>query len=295
MSVINAYFSWRFRRQYRTLTAGDRPRTYYVHVPTKLDLRKPAPLVLALHGASMNGALMAWFCGLNEKADEAGFIVVYPDGIGSRSSYYWNAGNCCGEAVQSKVDDVAYIHALLNDLNSQFNVDSRQVFVTGMSNGAMMAYRLASEMSDRIAAIAPVAGTMGLEVCHPQRPVSVLHFHGTEDNFIPLNGGRGSSSTTGVHHHSVAHSIQAWVQADGCQAAPTVEKLSGSANDGLIATRSTFSGGRNGSEVVLVVIEGGGHTWPGRKPRTRALGRSMMAVSANDLMWDFFQKHPMCD
>jgi polyhydroxybutyrate depolymerase len=162
-----------------------------------------------------------------------------------------------------------------------------------MSNGAMMAYRLASELSGRVAAIAAVAGTMATEDCRPQRPVPVLHFHGTLDEYVPFAGGKGPRSISGAHHRSVEQTIGAWVRANGCREEPTIEELPDRAKDGLKVTRRTYAGGRDGAEVVLVVIEGGGHTWPGRQPGTRVLGRTTMSVSANDLIWDFFQRHPL--
>jgi polyhydroxybutyrate depolymerase len=159
-----------------------------------------------------------------------------------------------------------------------------------MSNGAMMAYRLAAELSDRIAAVAPGSGTMTTDIGQPQRPVSVLHFHGTADEFIPYTGGRGSRSIFGTSHPPVEDTIRAWVRANGCDETPTTDVLAGG-GDGLRVTRRTYGSGRDGSEVVLVVIEGGGHTWPGKKPTAAVLGRSTLSVSANDLMWEFFRRH----
>src|SRR5690349_19334249 len=124
--LIKAFFAWRVRRHTRSLTVGGRKRTYHDHVPPGYDPRDPAPVVLALHGATMSGPLMAWFCGLNAKADQAGFLAVYPDGTGTRRSYFWNAGDCCGPAVRAGVDDVAFIDALLDDLAGAYHVDPRR-------------------------------------------------------------------------------------------------------------------------------------------------------------------------
>jgi polyhydroxybutyrate depolymerase len=293
MWLLNAFLAWRARRQARSLTVGGRKRTYHVHVPPGYGRHKPAPVVLALHGATMTGPLMAWFSGLDRKADEAGFLAVYPEGTGGRWSHYWNGGDCCGPAVRADVDDVAFVDALLDDLAGAYDVDPRRVFATGVSNGAMMAYRLASELSGRVAAIAPVAGTMATETCQPQRPLSVLHFHGTEDEYVPFAGGKGRKSLTGVHHRSVEHSVRAWVRANGCREEPATETLPDRARDGTTVAIKTYGGGGGGAEVVLVVIEGGGHTWPGREPGTRVLGRSTRNVAANDLMWEFFERHPL--
>ena len=128
---------------------------------------------------------MARWSGLSEKSDRSGFVVVYPNGTGTTSLFlYWDAGGVRGRPS----DDVGYVAKLLDDLATVVNVDSRRVYATGMSNGAMMCYRLASELSDRIAAIAPVAGTMAIETCRPGRPVPVLHFHGTKDGLVLFDG-----------------------------------------------------------------------------------------------------------
>ncbi len=293
MRLLNSFLGWRARRNTHSLSVGGRTRTYVVHAPPGLDPHKPAPVVLALHGATMTGPLMAWFSKLNAKADAAGFIVVYPNGTGERSSYFWNAGNCCGEAARSNVDDVAFVRAVLDDLGAVRRVDPKRVFVTGMSNGAMMAYRIAAELSDRIAAVAPVAGTVACGDRRPTRPVPVLHVHGTEDEYVPFGGGRGPKSISSVPHRSVADTIAAWVSANGCRTEPAaVEDLPDRTGDGTKVTRTTYRGDAAGAEVVLVTVEGGGHTWPGR-PGSAALGRSTRDVSANDLIWEFFERHPL--
>jgi polyhydroxybutyrate depolymerase len=263
-----------------------------VHVPKGHAEKTSMPVVLALHGATMNGPMMAWFTALNDKADEAGFLAVYPNGTGKRSSFFWNGGKCCGSAVKENVDDVAFIDALLDDLAEAYSVDARRVYATGMSNGAIMAYRLAAELSDRIAAIAPVAGCMGTEIGTLARPVSVLHFHGTKDEFVPFEGGKGPKSITGTNFLSVDQSVGMWVKANGCDGQPQVDVLS-KEGDKMTVSRRSYGPGKDGAEVVLVVIEGGGHTWPGQKSPAKILGASALNISANDLMWEFFEKHPM--
>lgn len=269
-------------------------RSYLMHIPPQYDGSAPSPVVLAFHGGATNGEQMVQFCGLSDKADEAGFIVVYPNGTGENDvSLTWNAGNCCGYALRNEIDDVGYVRLLLNDLAGVVNVDANRVFATGMSNGGMMAYRLASELSERIAAIAPVGGPMGTEECDPQRPVPILHFHGTNDEFAPFEGGQGRKSVSGTDFYSVEHTLQAWIKANGCPAEPQVTKLPDKVADGTSIERAVYGPGREGSEVVLITIHGGGHTWPGRQPRLWFLGKSTEQISANDLMWEFFQKHPL--
>jgi polyhydroxybutyrate depolymerase len=293
MRITDLYFSWWLHPgKIRTLSVGGLNRTYLVHVPEGHDPKTPMPVVLALHGATMNGPMMAWFSGLNQKADAAGFIAVYPNGTGSFSSFTWNGGDCCGSAVQNKIDDVAFINTLLDDLMGSYQVDTQRIYATGISNGAVMAYRLASELADRIAAIAPVAGSMGTEIGQSRRPVSVLHIHGTLDEFIPFLGGKGKKSITSTQFWPVDHSIGSWVKSNGCDENPKIDLLSKS-GDEMTVTRKTYAADKDGTEVVLVVIDGGGHTWPGMRSPARTLGASAMNISANDLIWDFFEKHPI--
>jgi len=176
----------------RTLMIGEQKRTYLVHIPKKYDPKKPTPVVLALHGAAMNGPMMAPFSGLNKKSDDAGFIVVYPSGTGTGPFLTWNAGGLLGKMAEGKADDVAFISKLLDDLATVVKVDEKRVYATGISNGGMMCYRLAAGLSDRIAAIAPVAGTIAIKESKPKRRVPVLHFHGTRDTFVPFEMAKGS-------------------------------------------------------------------------------------------------------
>jgi polyhydroxybutyrate depolymerase len=122
--------------------------------------------------------------------------------------------------------------------------------------------------------------------------VPVLHFHGTKDEYTPFLGGKGERSLSGTHFHSVEHSIKTWVKLNGCDENPKIELLS-KVDDEMKVTRTTYAKGRNGAEVALVVIDGGGHTWPGMPPPTKVLGKSALNISANDLMWAFFEKHKL--
>lgn len=236
---------------------------------------------------------MVRFSGMSEKADEAGFVAVYPSGSGRLEKVLtFNGGNCYGYAQLQKIDDVAFTRALLDDLAKALPIDEKRIFATGMSNGGIISYRLASELSERIAAIAPVGGPMGTETCQPKRPVPVMHFHGTDDKFAPFKGGKGEDSLTGTPFYSVEHSINAWVKANGCDEKPTETELPDKVDDGTRVTRKAWANGREGSEVVLFEIQGGGHTWPGRLAAVKFLGTSTRDINANDLMLEFFQKHP---
>ena len=285
-----------------TLSFGGLERSYYVHVPPSYDGSRPFPLVLVFHGGGSNAKSWIDFCGLNETADKQGFIAVYPDGTGhiveGHEVYGWNGGPHRpggGKPHLDKIDDIGFTNAVLDDVERSTKVDAKRVFATGMSMGAIMAYRAASEISDRIAAIAPIAGSMGTETCDPKRPVSILHIHGTEDPAAPYQGGKGKLDTTGTIYLSVDHAIKAWTKADGCNPVPETDILPDTTQDGTTATRQIYAGGKEGSEVVLITVNGGGHTWPGRElgPEIRdLLGISSKDFSANDLMWEFFEKHP---
>lgn len=281
----------------RTLRVGDRTRTYRIYVPERRDPAQPGAVVVAFHGGGGNADSMIRLSGLNAKADEAGFIVVYPYGSarsGERQLTF-NAGLVGGFAKARNIDDVGFTRALLDDLERVVRVDPDRVFATGMSNGAMMAYRVACELSDRIAAIAPVGGPMGTDDCRPLRRVPVMHFHGTADELAPFAGGFGRLPTGGkgvTDFPSVAESIRWWTKANGCAPEPVVEHLPDTASDGTRVIKRTWRGDEKGAEVVLVEIEGGGHTWPGMPPLVDFLGPSTRDVSANDLMWEFFSRHP---
>lgn len=276
----------------RTLQHGGRKRTYRIHIPAKYDPAQPTPVVLALHGAAMHGAAMIDFTRLTVKADEAGFIALFPSGTGVWPFLVWNAGGLF-ENVAGDVDDVAFIGALLDDVVGLAHVDESRVYACGLSNGAMMCYRLAAELADRFAAIAPVAGTVALAESHPTRPVPVLHIHGTADTLVPFkpvapdDAGRKPKLP---QLRGVEASIDIWVQLNGCDSQPVREVLS-KADESPKVTRFTYGHGKEGAEVVFVVIEDGGHTWPGVPPPVGFLGKTAMNISANDLIWEFFKKH----
>jgi polyhydroxybutyrate depolymerase len=156
----------------------------------------------------------------------------------------------------------------------------------------MMAHRLAIEHSDRIAAIATVAGTLAVDKCEPQRPVPVLHFHGTADPLVPFDG-LPEKAMKPLQFKSVDETIAAWVKADGCPSQPVVEEIPEKAHDGMKITKKTYGPGSDRAEVVLFTIEGGGHTWPGVDLKLPFLGKTTQNIAATDLIWDFFQKHPI--
>jgi polyhydroxybutyrate depolymerase len=275
----------------RTLTVEGLERHYLVHIPQTYDPQTLTPVVLALHGAGMDSSTMVWFCGLNQQSEQSGFVVVYPSGTGVGPFRAWNAGGFSGKLAERRANDVAFIRRVLDDLSTVVNVDAKRVYACGMSNGGMMCYRLAAELSDRIAAIAPVAGTMAIDDVRPQRPVPVIHFHGLQDDIVPF-APKNNKVPPFLRLKGVEESIQTWVALNGCHEQPRTETISREGDETKV-TRTTYSGGKDGAEVVLVVIENGGHTWPGQPPLVKFIGKSARNISANALMWEFFQKHPL--
>jgi polyhydroxybutyrate depolymerase len=246
------------------------------------------PVVLVLHGAVMNGPLMEWFCGMSKKADEAGFIAVYPNGTGPAGALLtWNAGLFPGGLNPNRTDDVAFIRKVLDDLATVVSIDRKRVYASGMSNGGMMAYRLAVEMPDRIAAVAVVCGILCVENAEPKCPVPVLHFHGTKDGLIPFEGTKNGGGP--YRFPSVMENLKIWCKSNGCSDTPTETELP-TKEDKLKVIRKDFRTGEEKAPVILYVIEGGGHTWPGMERHAAFLGATTKNISANDLMWDFFRR-----
>lgn len=273
----------------RSIESGGRKRQYIVHVPPKYEPERPAPVVLALHGAAMSGAMMVKFTGLNETADREGFIVVYPNGNGSGSFLTWNAGGFSARMAENRPDDVVFVAAMLDDLAKLLSIDQKRIYACGMSNGGMMCYRLAAELSDRIAAIAPVAGTIAIDKSEPKRPVPVLHIHGRKDRIVPYEG-PDARFPAFMKFKGVEDSVMTWVGIDGCEPEPDVEVISKQGDD-MKVVRKTYANGKDGTSVVLIVLEEGGHTWPGRSAPIRFVGKSSRSISANDLIWGFFRQH----
>ena len=232
-------------------------------------------MVIDLHGRHGSAAGQALLSNLDAVAEANGFVVVQPQGEGGDAT--WNAGLCCGGAQQAEVDDVGAIAALLDHLEAIACVDADRVFATGISNGGFMAHRLACALSDRIAAIAPVAGGNLMLVCAPERPVAVFHFHGLDDFVVPYAGFGGFAS--------IPDSTAAWATRNGCDAAPAVFF------DEADVRCERWSSCDAGATVQLCAVEGGGHTWPGG-PDLIGLGATTRTISASAMMWSFFEAHP---
>jgi polyhydroxybutyrate depolymerase len=259
-----------------------------LYVPASLD-SAGAALVVALHGGGGNAANLERTVGLNALAEREGFLVAYPNGSGRLDEVLltWNAGNCCGFALDQAVDDVGFLRALVDELQTAFPVDRRRIFATGMSNGGMMSYRLACEAADVFAAVAPVAGALNVEDCEPSQPVSLLAIHGTADQHVAFEGG---PPTVKADPHarvdrSVHYAMTFWAARNGCGLEPAASR---SGN----VMHEVYPDCSPGLGVELLAIEGGGHAWPGATRFSPQGDEPYPDLDASLAIWEFFQAHP---
>lgn len=281
------------------LMLGEVKRSYLVRVPPRAAPGVALPVVLNFHGGGGDAKTQKWYSRMDEAADRDGYIAVYPNGTGGLGERFntWNAGQCCGIAVLTRVDDVGYAVAVLDDLARRTPVDRRRVYATGLSNGAMMAYRLAAEAPERIAAVAGVAGAMTLAQFAPRLPVPVMHIHSVDDQLALYDGGFGHALLTPdllMRHASVNDMLRRWLEHNQCkgkgEAAPAI--AGSGADSGHTATRIVWRPCRGGVEVVLWRLTGAGHVWPGgqRDFLPLLLGTSSGVIDANREIWRFFSR-----
>ncbi len=288
-------------------------RSYLLHVPPAAGAGQPLPLILNLHGATQNDWLEAITSGMNPSADQNGYLVAYPDGtriakvltpdpVAKQEQYGWNAGRCCGLPVTRHIDDVGFLIQVIADVAARTPVDLRRVYVTGISNGGMMAYAMAAKASDHVAAISSVSGQVELPTISPTRPVPTLEFHSVDD---PIALFAGTPNRNPRRVLSVMEGIDQWVRADGCDpdpaTAPSMVGAPDSISSGETATLVTYGHCRGGAEVALWRFTGSGHVWPGSPFNTgppgtwilQGVGRGIVLVDADQAMWQFFQQHSL--
>jgi polyhydroxybutyrate depolymerase len=275
---------------------GGLERTYILHVPPGRRAQELIPLVIVLHGHGGTGKGMITLTKseFDTLADRDGAAIAYPDGIDNS----WNDGRAI--RGKTKVDDVGFITALIDTLERNFSIDPHRIYATGMSNGAMMTYRLGCERSDRLAAIAPVDGAIPEEVaprCSPSMSLPVLVINGTDDPLVHWEGGDVTGPfgrRTMARVLSVQKSVRFWVARNECSLTPVVAHESDlDPSDGTRIRREYYGMGRDGAEVVLYAVEGGGHTWPGGKQYLPAfvIGKTSRDMDACRVIWEFFMKH----
>lgn len=280
----------------QSLEFEGRNRTYVLHLPPAITSQKPLPLLLVFHGGEGQGKQVESLTGFSKMADQKGFIVAYPDGVNKN----WNDGRDAPSlsAQRQDVNDVGFVSALIDELSHNLTIDQKRVFATGMSNGGIFSQRLGCELANKLAAIAPVAGTMPEKLapnCKPARPLAVLMIHGTEDPLVPWQGGAVVNDRRGTVL-SVPDTVKKWVTFDGCNATPITNlQPDNDPQDGTRVRREAYNGCKAGSAVILYAVEGGGHSWPGgmKYLPELATGKTSRDINASDIIWDFFVKHPL--
>jgi polyhydroxybutyrate depolymerase len=263
-------------------------RSYILYVPASIKWNQPVSLVFLFHGGTGNAESAIRMSGFNKVADENGFLVAYPNGTSRVSSdifLTWNGGNCCGFAQQKNVDDVGFVRAIISDLQSVAKIDSKRIYASGMSNGGILSQRLACEAADVFAAIAPVAGTLNFSPCSPSQPISVIEFHGTDDQHIPYGGGFGPKSLVNVNFVSVMDSVGFWSSFNKCYLQPQTDSVGDIKHE-------VWSGCEESTSVELYTINGGGHAWPGGLAGRAEADQPTQSISASQLIWRFFSAHP---
>ena len=260
----------------QTMDVSGVKRIYRLHIPQGYDGANAVPLVFVLHGRGGNGMGIENGTGFGVKADKEHFVAVFPNGLGQPQA--WSSG--LNPTLTGNADDVGFIRELMDKLEGSLNIDKQRIYCCGMSSGAIMSGRLGAELSDRFAAIGIAAGTVGAtqpdgsehEIPNPASPISVIAFHGKKDAVVYYKGG-GSLANC----FPVARSIAFWAKADGCLHPPQRRSV------GPNTTVEDYRDGKNNTEVVLYSFANGGHVWPNMQNDQ---------LSATDVMWDFFVKHP---
>ncbi|MBO9659654.1 MAG: hypothetical protein J7527_12600, partial [Chitinophagaceae bacterium] len=257
-------------------------RSYSVYIPASYVKGQPVPLLFNLHGYGKDKDYQEEYRDFRPVADTAGFIIVHPNGTKERLTQqrFWNFGSVMG----SKVDDLGFLEALVDTLSKKISIDQARVYCTGMSNGTFMAYYLACK-SKRFAAIGGVSGGMSVKMfndCDATDPVPVIQIHGTKD---PINSYRGNWSSKGIEAV-----IEFWRAKNGCNPTAVTTSIPDLVpGDKCTAERIIYSGGTNGSQVQLIKITGGGHTWPGLDKQGQ-LGKVCQDFDARLEIWRFFRQ-----
>ncbi len=278
-----------------TTTSEGFERTAVVHIPKGYQATNPPPLVIVLHGGGGGADSILNHDNWAAKADQEGFVVVAPNGLPARprlpanflaNPQVWNTGQLRDGSPRSRIDDVAYIRTLLDELKTKVPHDASQVFATGHSNGGSMTFRLGAEMSDRLSAIGTVAGMLAIEKPKPAKPLPMLYIYGTEDPLLPLDGGESTLPWGTRTTPAVESFLKTWAEASSCASEPKVV-----AEDDAIK-KVRYPSTNNGPEVTVLYLKGHGHSWPGANRRipSSMTGPNVSKLNATDELWSFFKK-----
>jgi len=255
-----------------------------VFLPTNYTGTVNFSLVIYLHCYGWTALQGMNYTKLHNVADISDFIVVYPSSIDN-----WNSG--IGDNPDwptPNVDDVGFINAMIDTLSIHYSIDLERIYACGYSNGGFMSYKLACQLSHRIAAIASVGGVISSNTaanCNPLRAMPVLHIHGTEDPWVPINGTMGS--------HSVDQTLSYWTNFNKCAEANTTILQDLDQTDGCTAEKISYTNCSYNSNVIYYKVINGGHTWPGADPPGYPAGNTNQDFNASVEIWNFFKDHQL--
>lgn len=259
-----------------TYAAGDnreslmhdgRARRFSVYVPASLLTEEPAPLIVDFHGNGSSGAGEARSSGWKEKADEEGFVVAFPDGVGNG----WNVGNCCGQALDQNIDDVGFARAVVETVSEGICIDPKRVYAAGMSNGGGLTHRLACEAADVFAAVAATSADLVTDPCTPSRPISELSVRGQSDRLVAYEG--GNTGSTGWYSPGAKGTLELWRDINGCTGSPKQ----------ALEYCETYDTCDEGVEVTLCSLPRTGHILYGNS----------LGFSVPDVAWEMFLRQPI--
>lgn len=269
----------------RSVTVGGTTRTFIVRAPRNIN--SPLPVVIVFHGGGGNGSNAETMSGFTRLVERERLIAVYPNGSGRMGERLltWNARHCCGYAMDQRVDDVAFVDAMIDALVREFAIDTTRIYLTGMSNGGMVTHTLAATMRHRPAAIAPVVGAVFGDEPPPASPVSAIIFNGLLDTSVPPNGGLGNGVGQRAWDGTPPKPNEAqgdyWARAARCATTPTRTE-----DARIIHWTWACPAGR---AVELYQVKDNGHAWPGGRAGRRGANAPSDAIDATDAMWAFFK------
>lgn len=271
-----------------SIAVDGQKRTYVLHVPTGYVVSNRYPLVAVFHGGGGEGKKIASQTGFPPKADQEGFIAVFPDGI----NQHWDDGR---DVIIPPVNDVKFVRTLIEHLKTKLSIDQNKIYAVGVSNGGILSHRLGCEMADVFAAIGADVGSLATNMvsrCNPQNSIAVAVIQGTKDPFVPIGGGKVSIGIGGFVE-SAESSMQWWASKNGCQSAPIVTNLPPHISDGTSVTKKHYAQCRDHAEVTYYLVNGMGHLWPPKSQVTRgAAGPPSQNIDATAVFWEFFKAHP---
>ncbi len=279
------------------IVAGSTVRSYQLYVPRSLPERTPVPLLVALHGGLGSGSQFEQNSGFDGLAESNHFLVVYPNGTPIRritpNRLVWNGGGCCSVAAQDQdnVNDVGFISALIAKLEGRYHIDTNRVFATGHSNGAILAERLACQLSGQIVAIGVQAGDLFVNGCSMAHPVAALEIHGTQDQNIPIDGGYGSRSLTKTNFPPPVNGLKTIAAQDRCPSTPTI----GSDPSNAAVHFTVWQPCHGGTVVEWATVTGANHAWmghPASAASRRLVGSPYMGFDSSAAIWSFLTAHP---